>query len=241
MDLEEWEILSDEGNIDYHDDQGVTKNNISPKFKLKNNTVINMDYFKEIPQIIDDHEIKDQNFGVLGHKSDDQEMISKDFFNKLKENEFVDMKIDSPKSLNRGILPQIDQKHEKDENFEENKVKEDEKMVVCEEKKVKMEEKMSWKNGENGGVNIWKWAMNGMGAVVSFGFVAATVSLIVFSNQHKQTKHSKNQELHFQFYSNDKRFKQVVRRAKRLNEAISVMRGAPLTTAHITVGGYYET
>ena len=29
-------------------------------------------------------------------------------------------------------------------------------------------------------------------------------------------------------------------RAKKLNDAITVMRGAPVSRAHITIGGYYE-
>jgi len=34
--------------------------------------------------------------------------------------------------------------------------------------------------------------------------------------------------------------KQVVHHATKLNEAINAVRGAPLTRAHITIGGYYE-
>jgi len=157
-------------------------------------------------------------------------MISKLPFKSLKENQFVDMTIDLPKSLNMGNMAQLDEKEEKDCNFEVGKEENDEKLVVYEEKKIKME--------ENEGVNIWKWAMTGMGAFMSFGFAAVTVSLIVFSNRHKE---SNKHDLHFQIYSHDKRFKQAVRRAKRLNEAISVMRGAPMAGAHITIGGSYKS
>ncbi|KAH9609271.1 hypothetical protein KSS87_023210 [Heliosperma pusillum] len=243
MDLDEWEILSEGGFVDLHEDhQGV-------KSKLKNTTLIDMDYFQKIS---DDQQKKNTNFDQEEEEEkipeeevtklpiiessnkdenfDDQEMISKVFFKKLKENEFVDMKFDV------GTYEYV-KKGEKDENFEKKNIENDEKLDFYEEKEVKMEENEE----ENGGVKIWKWAMTGMGALVSFGFAAATVSLIVFSNnKHKDGKNSKNQELHFQIYSHDKRFKQVVRRAKRLNEAISVMRGAPMTRAHITIGGYYE-
>ncbi|KAL9237766.1 hypothetical protein vseg_012276 [Gypsophila vaccaria] len=233
MDLEEWEVLSDEGIIDLHEnDQKISNNNnnnnISPKFKSKN---IYTDYFQTFED--DDH----------------QEMIPN-------ENQFVDTKIVevcshvcADEQLARLFCkPAVEdstttttETTETDPSLESLKgVKNEgeEGKLVEVEKKVKEGEKMGCKRGEKG---VWKWAMNGMGALVSFGVVLASVSFIAFTNQHKHNMCSnKNQELHFQFYSHDKRFKQVMRRAKRLNEAISVMRGAPLTTAHITVGGYYE-
>lgn len=36
------------------------------------------------------------------------------------------------------------------------------------------------------------------------------------------------------------RIKRVVQHATRLNEAISAVRGVPVTRAQITVGGYYD-
>lgn len=36
------------------------------------------------------------------------------------------------------------------------------------------------------------------------------------------------------------RIKQVVHHATRFNEAMSAVRGVPVTRAHITVGGYYD-
>ena len=36
------------------------------------------------------------------------------------------------------------------------------------------------------------------------------------------------------------RIKQVVHHATKLNEAISAVRGVPMTRAHITYGGYYD-
>ncbi|KAK9725656.1 hypothetical protein RND81_05G160300 [Saponaria officinalis] len=242
MDLHEWELLSDSSFSDLHQDK-LVNNSTSP-----NSTVIDVNYYQKssdqlktnnlrvipVPIKFDeetyDDQIKDQK-----SSSDDQEMTSKVFFKKMKENEFVDMKMDTPKSPNKGVIAQFVKKHEKDGNFDmENPITED-KLVVVEEEKKKEED-------ENGGVKIWKWGMTGMGAVISFGFAAAaTVSFIVFCNAHKQRNVSKKQELHFQIYSHDQRFKQVVSRAKKLNEAISVMRGAPMTRAHITFGGYYES
>uniref|UniRef100_A0A803MM81 DUF6821 domain-containing protein n=1 Tax=Chenopodium quinoa TaxID=63459 RepID=A0A803MM81_CHEQI len=207
MDLEEWDLLSDEGLIDFHENNGA--NNFVPK---SSTTVIDMNYFQkftepemkkmknsrvipvpiqldkkieEIPEeviklpIDETPKKSDENQMIKGEEADFQEPVSQVFFKKLKENEFVDMKMDSPKSLNRGILPQIDVGSYQFEEIERNK-----------------------------------------------------------SNRHKET--SKKQELHFQLYAHDKRFKQVVRQATKLNEAITVMRGAPVTRAHITIGGYHE-
>uniref|UniRef100_A0A803MN59 DUF6821 domain-containing protein n=1 Tax=Chenopodium quinoa TaxID=63459 RepID=A0A803MN59_CHEQI len=198
MDLEEWDLLSDEGLIDFHENNGA--NNFVPK---SSTTVIDMNYFQkftepemkkmknsrvipvpiqldqnieEIPEeviklpIDETPKKSDENQMIKGEEADFQEPVSQVFFKKLKENEFVDMKMDSPKSLNRGILPQID-----------------------------------------------------------------------VGNRHKESCNtSKKQELHFQLYAHDKRFKQVVRQATKLNEAITVMRGAPVTRAHITIGGYHD-
>ncbi|GAB4851471.1 hypothetical protein Ancab_030873 [Ancistrocladus abbreviatus] len=177
----------------------------------------------------------------------EQETISQVFFKKMKENEFVDMKMDSPKSTNWGFNPQIDvgmhHFEGKDGNFNGDSV---EKEIVGKEKNPKggnlKEEKElgSWEE-DNGGLNLLKkWGMTGIGAICSFGFAAATICIIVFGSAQKEKQHQHNQKLHFQIYRDDKRMKQVVHHATKWNEAISAVRGAPLATAHITFGGYVE-
>ncbi|XP_021741225.1 uncharacterized protein LOC110707519 [Chenopodium quinoa] len=266
MDLEEWDLLSDEGLIDFHENNGA--NNFVPK---SSTTVIDMNYFQkftepemkkmknsrvipvpiqldkkieEIPEeviklpIDETPKKSDENQMIKGEEADFQEPVSQVFFKKLKENEFVDMKMDSPKSLNRGILPQIDVGSYQFEEIERNKSNNFEKIEEKEHELSMKKEENDHENGNEEGLNVWKLAMTGIGALFSFGFAAATVSFIVLGNRHKET--SKKQELHFQLYAHDKRFKQVVRQATKLNEAITVMRGAPVTRAHITIGGYHE-
>lgn len=263
MDLDEWELLPSNGfTIDLHEN-GEKRNhhvNVSPSSN-PNNSLIDMDYFQkftDLPQrsnkICDsrvvsvlpikfDHEIGDipvEEKEILEDQTS-KETISQVFFKKLKgKNEFVDMKMDSPKSINKGFVPQVDvgtyQFEERDGGFEEEEREKDSNLKEEEEE----EEEVDWEDDNNGGLNVWKWAMNGFGALFSFGFAAVTVSLIVLGNRHKEKHSHKTQELHFQLYSHDKRMKQVVHHATKLNEAINAVRGAPLTRAHITIGGYYE-
>lgn len=256
MDLDEWDLLSDEGFLDLHDDckdinfiskpspnattsvidMNYFKNFSQPKKKLNFSRVIHVPIqFEEIPdeitnetpKIDDDHHIKDGSSDEYDH----QEIVSQVFFKKMKENEFVDMKMESPKSLNRGILPQIDVGP-----YQEKKGGNYEKGVEKEEEIIKKEdiEILNDDDNDEEGLNVWKWAMTGIGAVFSFGFAAVIVSLIVLGNT------SKKQQLHSQFYTHDKRLKQVVHHDTRLNEATTMLRNAPVTRAHITIGGYYE-
>ncbi|KAI3747192.1 hypothetical protein L6452_09643 [Arctium lappa] len=145
-----------------------------------------------------------------------------------KENEFVEMKMDSLRSSPRGIsLPHI----ETDMFQYEDKSDDDmsSKVGIDEVEKVIHEE-------GHEGLNLWKkWGVNGIGAFCSFGMAAATICIILLGSgqRHKQ----RNQKIRIQIFSDDKRIKQVVHRA---NEAMSAMRGVPLSTAHITYGGYYE-
>uniref|UniRef100_A0A7C9CLU3 DUF6821 domain-containing protein n=2 Tax=Opuntia streptacantha TaxID=393608 RepID=A0A7C9CLU3_OPUST len=265
MDLDEWELLPSNGFIDHHVSSSSSSPNslidmdyfqkfIDPpqKHKICDSRVVSVVPIKfdlgigEIPaeekEIPEDQssgdQIKDPKLVEKVPETYDQETISQVFFKTLKEkNEFVDMKLDSPKSVNKGFVPQIDvgtyQFDEEDEKF-------DEEEHIKEEKSSKLDEEVvNWEEN-NGGLNVWKWAMSGIGALVSFGFAAATVSLIVLGNRHKDKPSNKGQDFHFQLYNNDKRMKQVVHHATKLNEAINAVRGAPLTRAHITIGGYYE-
>ncbi|KAI3723247.1 hypothetical protein L2E82_34701 [Cichorium intybus] len=141
-----------------------------------------------------------------------------------KENEFVEMKMDSPRSSSRKLMSpyiETDVFQYKDES-DDYKFDDSSKVVSDDIEKV---------NKEEG--NIWKWGLNGIGAFFSLGMAAATVCIILFGNSHKH----KQQKFRIQIYSDDKRIKQVVHQA---NEAMSAVRGVPLTTAHITYGGYYE-
>ncbi|MCD7454922.1 hypothetical protein HAX54_026518 [Datura stramonium] len=280
MDLEEWEILPDDGFLQIHDDGG--KMIFSRKYPSDSKNEFNMNYFicpssPKSSQFVDSTEhhpprvpnqlvpfqvqldpsfqetpddkkevviiakevitkvppleinmlpskniceeiIKAPNFG------EDHDQFSQVFFKKMKENDFENMKMDSPKPNNKTLLSQVDadpfQFEEKAENLEV-------------EIKNNTEEENS-----NGGLNLLNKSLNGIGAICSFGVAAAATICIIFMGNHQ--KHKQNQKLRFQIFTDDKRIKQVVHHATRLNEAISAVRGVPVTRAHITVGGYYD-
>ncbi|KAL1352441.1 hypothetical protein HN51_016444 [Arachis hypogaea] len=95
----------------------------------------------------------------------------------------------------------------------------------------------------DGEFNIWKWGMSGVGAIFSFGVAAATICVFFFGNAHQRNRihHHHRHKIRFHFYTHDdKRLTQVVQHASKLNEAISAVRGVPLSRAHITYGGYYD-
>ncbi|XP_022859472.1 uncharacterized protein LOC111380208 [Olea europaea var. sylvestris] len=279
MDLEEWELLPDDGFLEIHDDGG--KKIYSRKYSSGLTSVLETNYFvcptKSSPQFVEsttnqllpvpihleptilkpcDQEIPNQvpvevkmmpsvlpekikplNTGSASEA--DEDLVSQVFFKKMKEPEFVDMKVESPKSSRSGIMPQIEGTgfYQFEENGEAYKVEAlDGKSCAS---KVKGDSDMDMEEN-NWGLNIWKWSLNGVGAIFSFGVAAATVSFIIFGS-HQRSK-QQNQKLQLQIYTNDKRIEQVVHHASKLNEAISAVtvRGVPLTRAHVTSGGYYE-
>ncbi|CAI9787584.1 unnamed protein product [Fraxinus pennsylvanica] len=274
MDLEEWELLPDDGFLEIHDDGG--KKIYSRKYGGGPASVLETNHFvcppKSSPQFVEttknqllpvpihleptifkpcDQEIPKQipveiksmpsaspekiPFNTGSGCEADQDPVSQVFFKKMKEPEFVDMKVESPKSSRSGIMPQIDGAgfYQFEENEESYKVEAlDSKSCAS---KVKDDSEMEM-DENHWGFNIWKWSLTGIGAICSFGVAAATVSIIVLGSHQKSKQ--QNQKLQFQFYSNDKRIKQAVHHASKLNEAI--FRGVPLTRAHVTFGGYYE-
>lgn len=170
-------------------------------------------------------------------EADKDNTVSQVFF-KVKEAEFVDMKLDSPKSGSRGFLPQI----EASKFQSANNVDPMESMSSCSprmktEKEAEVvkkvddhgkDEKVTWEDS-GGGVNLWKWTLNGVGAICSFGF-AATVCILVLGHQQRKAQHTP--KIQFQIYADDKSIKRVVQQAAKLNEAIN--------RAQITFGGYYD-
>ncbi|KAJ4970627.1 hypothetical protein NE237_003726 [Protea cynaroides] len=180
----------------------------------------------------------------------DQDVISQVFFKKMKENEFVDMKMDSPKSVNTGIKPQAElgsiQFEEKDQGFngeakEQNRpssrvAAEQGMMEDYSDSKIKVES--NWEEGDTDGFCIWKWGTSGIGTLCSVGVAAATICIFIFGS-HQRHKHHLNQhqKLNFQIYADDKRIKEMVNHSTRLNHALSTVRGVPLTRATISFGG----
>ncbi|GMI65080.1 hypothetical protein like AT5G18130 [Hibiscus trionum] len=152
-------------------------------------------------------------------------------------NESVDMtnKMDSPRSTTKGAIPHLDAAgtfsfDDEESDFLQNMSSP--KLKDSAEKKA-----ADWEENSGG---IWKWSLTGIGAICSFGVAAATFCIIIFGTQQRQKQHQQNQKLLFQRYTDDKRMKQVVHHTTKLNEAISAVRGVPITRAHITFGGYYD-
>ncbi|XP_042513354.1 uncharacterized protein LOC122088229 [Macadamia integrifolia] len=174
-----------------------------------------------------------------GAVTGDQDMISQVFFKKLKENEFVDMKMDSPKSGNTGIKLQAElgsiQFEEKDSSI----LPEEQEMVKNDYSNSKIKGESNWEEGGADGFCFWKLGLSGIGTLCSVGVAAATICIFIFGSQKRQ-KHHQNQKFRFQIYSDDKRIKEMVNHANRLNHALSSVRGVPLARASISFGGYYD-
>ncbi|XP_074351128.1 uncharacterized protein LOC141690298 isoform X2 [Apium graveolens] len=152
----------------------------------------------------------------------DQDFVPRVVFKKMNENDYgIDIKVESPKSGSRGVVPQIEANKFQ---FEETP---DDQTV----------ETMTKKDQEHDAVNMWKWSLTGVGAICSFGVAAAaTICIIILGNSQQQRKH---QKLQFKIYADDK-IKEVVNQTSRLNDAMSAARGLPIARAHITYGGYYD-
>ncbi|KAK2638220.1 hypothetical protein Ddye_026015 [Dipteronia dyeriana] len=164
----------------------------------------------------------------------DQDAVSKVFFKK-KENEFVDMKMDSPRSpTSRNLMaPQLDAAGGAF-NFDDNEAEATVDPCSPRKNKISMDSDANQKD-----FDLWKWSLTGIGAICSFGVAAATMCIIIFGTQQRNQHNHK--KLRFQIYADDKRIKQVVKQATQMNEAISAVRGVPITRAHITIGGYYDS
>ncbi|XP_045791047.1 uncharacterized protein LOC123885772 [Trifolium pratense] len=233
MDLDEWESISNDGYFDFNED-GEKKNFLGegsesafemeylyPTSPRKQNQLVPLQIPLDlkIGNTSNDVFLKDitknQSF-----EGDQEENVSQVFF-KIKENEFVDMKIESPKSSSsKEIITSP-------------------RMIVEKDVFGHNEEDSNWEEENNSGFNLWKWSLSGVGAICTFGVVAASICVLFFgSQQRKKNQHDK--KMRFQIYNDDKRIKQVVQHATKLNEAIAVVRGVPITKAHITVGGNYD-
>ncbi|KAI3924344.1 hypothetical protein MKW98_032545 [Papaver atlanticum] len=278
MDLDEWEVLSDDGFFELHhhvndnhrnkkvltidsgfDDyficsspkksvviKDMNKNQLVPvniqleqkkekKKKPEEEQIIVKEMIK-VPIV----EIKTPKLVLVG---EDQDTISQVFFKKMKENEFVDMKLDSPKSVSRGIKapPAIESgaiQFEDKEEIVENKKIDDQEAVK--KKLDSKDQKNLEKSNYGGGLQIWKWRITGTGALCSLGITAATICILIIGSRKKQKHHQQNQKYRIQIYAEDKRIKQVVHHASKLNHAIAAARGVPLTRAHFTIGGYFD-
>ncbi|XP_073006287.1 uncharacterized protein [Typha latifolia] len=230
MSLDEWELLPDNKsyNLGCFNHDGDTKQALVP------------------PILPDPVGEETQDNGPSKEFKDIQEVVSQVFFKKMEENEFVDMKMESPKASSRVVMPQTDSDPVLYDEGEEEVCKAKE-VVASSDEGIKIEEdcKGSEMKGEPSlggiGFGIWRWRVTGIGALCSIGVAAATICIIVLSGKQRQKQQQQqHQKIKFQIYSDDKGIKQVVQQASRLNQAMAAVRGAPMTRAHITFGGYYD-
>lgn len=210
MDINEWVILSDDGFLD-----GDEKQIFLGKRNSNSISVFDKDYFCTSPksrknieslkvpkQVVhvpiqfepniekvpneDLVEEKIEKIKVPQIGESDQESVSQVFFH-MKENNIFDMKLDSPKSSEDMASPRM-------KNMEKEKV-------------VMMEyddEKEGEDNIMNSGFNLWKWSLTGVGAICSFGVVAATICVLFFGSQQKNNKLQQDQQIRFKIYTDDK-------------------------------------
>lgn len=183
------------------------------------------------------------NSGIIGGGGDggDQDpLLSQVYFKKTWEPEFVDMKMDSPKSPTRGGLGFVHQTSADSAaaaggggkfQFDDK----DEPQVSSPRMKTNLLETKEEEQGKRQNHNIWNLSFTGIGAICSFGFAAATICILFLGSHHQNHK-----RFHISTHDN-KRIKDVVHQTTKLNEAFSAVggRGVPLTRAHITSGGYY--
>lgn len=140
--------------------------------------------------------VSSESLNCIVSQQDEEDKKSQVFFKKMKESEFENMKLDSPKFSNKtSTVSQIDSMSFPFEVKAEVLEVENESLI---KKRDSNEEK------NNGGVNLWNWRLTGIGAICSFGVAAAAVTICIFIGNHqKQKQHKQNQKLKFQF-SDDK-------------------------------------
>ncbi|KAG5232789.1 Titin [Salix suchowensis] len=205
-------------------------------------SVVPIDLCTAVPSVI-----------LPGVKEADQDSVSQVFFKKMKENEFVDMKLDSPKSSStKGgfVPPQIDagatfnfedqsdhQGYTGDQELDATKISSPRIKITGKESGTTGE--VGWEEN-SGGLNLWKLSLTGIGAICSFGVAAATICIFIFGSHQRNKQQQQNQKLRFQIYTDDKGIERVVHCATKLNGAISTGRGVPIARAHITYGGYHD-
>lgn len=86
----------------------------------------------------------------------------------------------------------------------------------------------------------WRLVGGTVGALCSIGLAAAAAAatICVFAlggrRQPSYQTHSQSQRLPFQIYADEKRIKQVMQQATRLNHALTAATGVPMRTATMT-------
>ncbi|XP_074586610.1 uncharacterized protein LOC141842299 [Curcuma longa] len=144
------------------------------------------------------------------------DVVTQVFFKKLTDNEFVDMKVESPRGATLTHLEPEGKEEEEEEEKEEAEAEGDRKGDGCEP------------------MNTWNRRLVGVGAFCSLGAAAAaTAFMFVLGGRHLQSQQHSHR-IQFCIYSDDKRSRgtttmMLLHRATRPNQA------------HISFGGYCAT
>lgn len=176
MDLDEWESVSEDGyfEMEYLYPSPPRKQNqlvpLQIPLELKIGNTSKDVLLKDIT--------KNQSF-----VDDQEENVSQVFF-KIKENEFVDMKIESPKSSSSKEIVTSPR-------------------MVIEKDVFGKKEDSSWEEENNSGFSLWKWSLSGVGAICTFGVVAASICVVYFGSQQRK-KLQQDKKIMFQIYADDK-------------------------------------
>lgn len=158
-------------------------------------------------------------------------------FKKFKDEKFVNTKIESPnKNAKDPVMPPVEPEQMMLNSEEEEKFYKDEKNSEKEIEYVEPEIK-----DKQFGLRIWNWRLEGgVGALCSIGVAAATFCIFILGGRQLQKHQNRNQKIRFQIYTDEKRIKEVVQQATRLNHAFTAVRGVPMNRADISFGGYYD-
>lgn len=148
---------------------------------------------------------------TTGAGGGDQDPVSQVSFKIKKEPEFVEMKLDSPRSNNNNSSWGI-KSSQGTIQFDDGSEISSPKFRAGEEKAIsndimEVKKEVTWEEN-SGGPSIWKWSLTGIGAICSFGFAAATVCIIILGGRQKNNNHNRhnqeNQKLQFHIYADDK-------------------------------------
>ncbi|XP_019154073.1 PREDICTED: uncharacterized protein LOC109150580 [Ipomoea nil] len=199
MDLEGWEILPDYGFLEIHDVDGGGGKKIFSRECYTDSININQSTQSqhELLPVDDDHGVESP---VVFDQAEQE--VSQVFFKKMKEAEFSGTaKMESPRSNSKSFVPKVE-------------------VGEAYRRKAMEGDQMDGGVQQNGGVNIWRWSFNGIGAICSFGVAAAAAATlcIIFIGNTQKHRHQ-NHKLCFQICTDNKRIKKAVHPAPKLDEA----------------------
>ncbi|WOL08063.1 hypothetical protein Cni_G16815 [Canna indica] len=216
-DLDDWELLPDRMNF-------PTFSHGSNKDALLKEIMMDMDYFSPSHLVTkytdEDRHREYKDIRVVSPENIRPEAAAAEERNRdgTRENEHMDIGVEFVDVMAQIKLEKAEEE-EIDRKLEEEEREKDEDRTGCDIE----------------GKACWNWRLRGIGGFFSMGAAAAATACILIFGGRQQQK----QRIQFKIYADEKRMKAVVQQATRLNQALSAVRGTPMTRAHISFGGYY--